>query len=88
MEQIYCSAWGMASKGQLGCIHHSKTTTQAVRIPNQQQEGHYIEVACGENHNLLLTSPLYIHSCGSNTYGQLGIGMNIMQPFNQSQMNG
>ncbi len=56
MESIYCSAWGLASKGQLGCIYHSLKSINAIKIPNLQ-EG-YFDVACGENHNLLLTESL------------------------------
>lgn len=73
MESKYCSAWGLASKGQLGCIYHSFKSLNAIRIPNQQQDG-YFDVACGENHTLFLTESLEILSCGSNTYGQLGLG--------------
>jgi len=31
------------------------------------------QVACGESHTLLLTSSGFVHSFGSNQYGQLGV---------------
>ena len=49
--------------------------------------GGYFDAACGENHSLLLTDQLEILSCGSNTYGQLGIGQTPISgaPFQQIQ---
>lgn len=81
MEQlstpVYCNAWGMANKGQLGCISQQPRVINAIRIPNVQDVG-YFEVSCGENHTLLLTDALEILTCGSNTYGQLGIGQSAL----------
>jgi alpha-tubulin suppressor-like RCC1 family protein len=73
---VYCNAWGLASKGQLGSAYHSLKSLNALKIPNLQDGSNagYFEAACGENHTLLLTDQLEILSCGSNTYGQLGIG--------------
>lgn len=48
-------------------------------------------MSCGENHNLLLTDKLQIHSCGSNTYGQLGIGnmnVSLLHQQNPNQLGG
>ena len=72
MEPIFCSAWGLASKGQLGCSYHSLKSINAIKIPNLQEA--YFDAACGENHTLFLTDSLEILASGSNTYGQLGIG--------------
>ena len=41
-------------------------------------------MACGENHTLLLTESLEVASCGSNTYGQLGIGQFQEKPVNSN----
>ena len=69
---VYCNAWGLANKGQLGCSFHSMKSLNALRIPNLQEGmvgGGYFESACGENHTLLLTDQLEILSFGSNVYG-------------------
>lgn len=52
---VYCNAWGLASKGQLGCAFHSIKTLNAIRISNLQDGLGYFDAACGENHTLLLT---------------------------------
>jgi hypothetical protein len=31
---VYCNAWGLASKGQLGCAFHSTKSLNALKIPN------------------------------------------------------
>lgn len=43
-----------------------------------------MEMACGENHTLMLTDALEVVSCGSNTYGQLGIGQFQEKPDNSN----
>ena len=44
----------------------------------------FMEMACGENHTLMLTDALEVVSCGSNTYGQLGIGQFQEKPDNSN----
>ena len=31
---VYCNAWGLASKGQLGSAYHSLKSLNALKIPN------------------------------------------------------
>jgi hypothetical protein len=52
---VYCNAWGLANRGQLGCTYHSLKTLNTIKIPNVQDGSGYFEAACGENHTLLLT---------------------------------
>ena len=74
MDPTYCYAWGLGSKGQLACTLHQTKSLNALHIPALQKDQTYLEISCGEKHNLLLTEQLQILSCGSNTYGQLGTG--------------
>ena len=70
----FCTSWGLASKGQLGYAYHSIKSINASQVTQLDKNENFLDVACGENHTLLLTDTLEIVSCGSNTYGQLGIG--------------
>lgn len=85
---VHCYAWGLSNKGQLGSAIHTLKSLNAVKIPSIQDglgAGGYFESACGENHTLLLTDQMEILSCGSNTYGQLGIGSSPMSTMNVLQ---
>ena len=35
------------------------------------------QIACGENHTIILTNNGQVHSFGNNEYGQLGLNDNI-----------
>lgn len=50
-------------------------SVNASQISPLDRNENFCEMACGENHTLLLTDQLQIASCGSNTYGQLGVGV-------------
>lgn len=49
-------------------------------------------ISCGKNHSVMLTNDKQIFSCGSNYYGQLGLGNNIdknaFDKINNSIFNG
>jgi len=49
-------------------------SANAMKISPLDAKENFLEVGCGENHTLLLTDQLSLVTCGSNTYGQLGIG--------------
>ena len=70
-REVYCSSWGYAKKGQLGNFKHSNSTTNPVLI----EIGNTLvsDAAAGENH-CIFTDSQTLYGCGSNTYGQLGIG--------------
>ena len=70
----FCTSWGLASKGQLGYAYHSIKSMNASQVTPLDKNENFLDIGCGENHTLLLTDALEIVSCGSNTYGQLGIG--------------
>lgn len=70
-RDTYCTSWGYTSKGQIGNLKHENFTTN----PNKVEIGNIVlvDAAAGENHTIF-TDSLSIFGCGSNIYGQLGIG--------------
>ena len=73
--QYYCTSWGNGSQGQLGSAPQAResfSSNQAVQVTTLDKRTNFIDVACGENHSLMLTNTFQLLSCGSNTYGQLG----------------
>ena len=73
--QYYCTSWGQGNQGQLGSAPQAResfSSNQAVQVTALDKRTNFIDVACGENHSLMLTNTFQLLSCGSNTYGQLG----------------
>ena len=66
-EEIYC--WGKNNLGQLGI---GNTYNQPNPFKSTICPDNIIDIKCGENHTLILTSSQEIYSCGSNRFGQLG----------------
>ena len=64
----------MASRGQLGYSCGSLKSINAGQISPLDKNTSFLDVSLGENHSIMLTDQLEVVSCGSNTYGQLGIG--------------
>ena len=65
--KIYC--WGNNLRGQLGIgiRNIQKFPVQCESFPNN-----VVDIKCGSNHSLLLTSNRDVYSCGYNDCGQLG----------------
>ena len=82
--QYFATSWGLAAKGQLGYPYHQIKSINANQIGQLERDQNYLDISCGENHTLFLTDSLDIASCGSNTYGQLGIGQIQEKPANAS----
>ena len=87
-QGIYCTAFGLASKGQLGGqVPHVAAnmksgaeifaTINAVQVQCPLNGRTFLKVASGENHNVFLADNLQVLSTGSNVYGQLGNGQTI-----------
>lgn len=67
---MYC--WGSTVHGELGL---GGIEEEQILTPKQltwSNVDKVTNVACGENHTLLLTRDGEVYSCGSNDYGQLG----------------
>ncbi|XP_018331399.1 probable E3 ubiquitin-protein ligase HERC4 [Agrilus planipennis] len=65
-------AWGSTIHGELGL---GGIEQEIVLTPTQVDwplADQIVEVACGDNHTLILTNEGKVYSCGSNDYGQLG----------------
>ena len=73
-QTYFATSWGLASKGQLGYAYHSIKSINATQVSPLDRNENFLDISCGENHTLMLTDSLEVASCGSNTYGQLGIG--------------
>ena len=84
-SNIYCTAFGLSQKGQLGgqapaIAQGAKNgaqvfaTLNGVQIPNPLPGRNFLKISSGESHNIFLSDNLKILSCGSNVYGQLGDG--------------
>uniref|UniRef100_B4N542 GK20388 n=1 Tax=Drosophila willistoni TaxID=7260 RepID=B4N542_DROWI len=65
-------SWGDNDCGQLG-----QSTDQSIielpKIIRSLVSKHVVQIACGNNHSLALTSCGELYSWGSNIYGQLGV---------------
>jgi alpha-tubulin suppressor-like RCC1 family protein len=70
-REVYWSGWGYCSKGQIGNMKHDNYTLQ----PNLIEIGNTIlcDSSAGENH-AIFTDSKSVYACGSNIFGQLGIG--------------
>jgi alpha-tubulin suppressor-like RCC1 family protein len=70
--------WGQGKFGQLGL----SDTCQDVKAPTPLNAALFnnskiIKIACGARHTIFLTEGNAVYTCGSNNYGQLGIGQKI-----------
>lgn len=65
-------AWGNTTNGELGL---GGIEDEQILTPRQLEwfgADDVTEIACGDNHTLLLTKDGKVYSCGNNDYGQLG----------------
>lgn len=65
-------AWGSTVHGELGLGGIEDEQILAPRLLEWVAADVVVEVACGDNHTLLLTKDGKVYSCGNNDYGQLG----------------
>ena len=66
-NEIFC--WGSNSKSQLGI---GNTINQHLPYKCIDYPDNVVNIKCGDNHTLVLTSNQEVFSCGINTEGQLG----------------
>lgn len=78
-NDIFC--WGYNGKGQLGI-----GTTENHKIPFKctNYPENIVDIKCGDNHTLVLTSNQDVYSCGGNDFGQLGRYMSTFGKFSAS----
>lgn len=71
--------WGTNEKGQLGRGDVSEQASKEPKIVKTLAIGCHsiIQVACGSDHTLVLTNAGLVGVWGSNSYGQLGIGLSV-----------
>ena len=67
-NEIYC--WGKNYYGQLGLDNRVRQNTPILCSSLSNED--VIDIKCGVDHTLVLTSNGDVLSCGSNEYGQLG----------------
>ena len=67
-NEIYC--WGKNESGQLGLENNDNQNTPILCSSLSNED--IIDIKCGANHTLVLTSNGDVLSSGSNQYGQLG----------------
>lgn len=65
-------AWGSTVHGELGLGGIEDEQILAPRLLEWVAADVVIQIACGDNHTLLLTKDGKVYSCGNNDYGQLG----------------
>eukprot|EP01084_Bolivina_argentea_P123208 218345_1 len=83
-NKIY--AFGNNTYAQLPQI---SKTTHTVTIPKQIKcEYDIINIQCGDNFSLFLDINGFVYACGSNQYGQLGMGIDIKQQFDIKKIDG
>merc|ERR1711879_297586 len=67
-NEIYC--WGYNFHGQLGLENNNNQNTPILCSSLSNED--VIDIKCGDNHTLALTSNGDVFSCGYNEYGPLG----------------
>lgn len=67
-----CYGWGTNDSGELGLGSEQQLFATPTLLPFKE---HTLMVSCGANFSLLLTKNKQVYSCGSNSCGQLGIGI-------------
>ncbi|CAB3377164.1 Hypothetical predicted protein [Cloeon dipterum] len=67
------NAWGRNDNGQLG-LGTKKDTWIPIKIERNLGTKRVVQVACSDDHTLVLTSDREVFSFGRNNFGQLGLG--------------
>ena len=67
---------GRNTYGQLGLGTNTNVTKFTIVNLTFLQSANIIDIACGNNHTMILTDRNKLYTCGSNYYGQLGNGTN------------
>lgn len=69
-------AWGKNSSGQLGIGSVADQVFRPTKIKSfGQDRDSVMQAACGENHTIFLMNSGCVSTCGSNEFGQLGLGV-------------
>lgn len=66
-------SWGENGYGQLG-INSTEMHTPTPKLVKSLARKQVLQIACGSNHTLALTSDGELYSWGQNNFGQLGLG--------------
>ena len=64
---------GETRQGQLGLGQRHLPIGQPLKFDGMRHE-FIVDVACGQNHTLMVTNLGYVYSTGCNLEGQLGLG--------------
>lgn len=65
-------AWGEGTYGQLGLGIETNIALEPKEIPGLQDKD-IVNVYCGQNHSIFLSSTGAVYACGNGYYGQLGL---------------
>ncbi|CAL1530118.1 unnamed protein product [Lymnaea stagnalis] len=68
--------WGKNREGQLGRGEVTEETRSTPKLVKSLAVCCVLQVACGNDHTLVLTNEGRVGVWGSNSYGQLGLGLN------------
>ena len=71
-NEIYC--WGHNTCGQLGIGIHKQFMIYSAKINEFLSQKNIVEISCGSNHSLGLTSNGDVYAWGYNDHGQIGCG--------------
>lgn len=71
-NEIYC--WGHNTCGQLGIGIHKQFLIYSAKLNEILSQKSIVEISCGSNHSLGLTSNGEVYAWGDNDQGQIGCG--------------
>ena len=71
-NEIYC--WGHNTCGQLGIGIHKQFMIYSAKLNDYLTQKSIVEISCGSNHSLGLTSSGEVYAWGDNDHGQIGCG--------------
>lgn len=85
-------AWGINSRYQIPYVPAGGSPALQYNSPQLQNQGPiggWLEVKCGNDHNMALRSDGYLYTWGDNTYGQLCMGvLNPSRSYTPTQIYG
>ena len=71
-HEIFC--WGHNTCGQLGIGIHKQFMLYSAKINESLSQKNIVEISCGSNHSLGLTTAGEVYAWGDNDHGQIGCG--------------